>query len=84
MAYTNDKYDNNNRGVLFRNEKKTEDKHPDWRGNININGTEFWISGWKKFTQKGEIVSLSVQPKEKTEPKPAPKQQDNFEDEVPW
>jgi hypothetical protein len=39
-------YDNTNRGALFRNNDKTEEneKWPDYRGNINVNGTEYWLS----------------------------------------
>lgn len=58
-------FDNTNRGSLFKNEKKTEEKHPDMSGSININGTEYWISGWKKTSKAGTgFISLSVRPKQ--------------------
>jgi hypothetical protein len=58
-------FDSTNRGSLFKNDKKTEEKHPDMSGTININGTEFWISGWKKQSKAGTgFISLSVRPKE--------------------
>jgi hypothetical protein len=60
-------FDSTNRGTLFKNDKKTEEKHPDMSGSININGTEFWISGWKKQSKAGTgFISLSVRPKEQT------------------
>lgn len=60
-------FDNTNRGSLFKNDKKTEDKHPDMSGSINIDGTEYWISGWKKQSKAGTgFISLSVRPKEQT------------------
>ena len=31
-------YDDTNKGVLFRNERKENEKHPDYNGNINVNG----------------------------------------------
>jgi hypothetical protein len=58
-------FDNTNRGSIFRNEKKTEDRHPDMSGSINIDGIEYWISGWKKQSKAGTgFISLSVRPKE--------------------
>ena len=65
-------YSNENRGSLFRNDKKTEDKHPDMSGTINIDGTEFWISGWKKTSKAGTgFISLSVRPKQDQASKPS-------------
>jgi hypothetical protein len=58
-------YSNENRGSLFKNDKKTEDRHPDMSGSINIDGTEYWISGWKKQSKAGTgFISLSVRLKE--------------------
>jgi hypothetical protein len=58
-------FDSTNRGSLFKNDKKTEEKHPDMSGSINIDGTEYWISGWKKQSKAGTgFISLSVRPKE--------------------
>jgi uncharacterized protein (DUF736 family) len=57
-------YDNTNRGVLFPNNKE-KNTQPDYKGNINVDGTEFWLSGWKKMTKDGNaLLSLSIQPKE--------------------
>ena len=64
-------YDNTNRGVLFKNDRKESEKHPDYKGNINVGGVEYWLSAWIKESAKGKFMSLSIQPKE--EQKPAPK-----------
>lgn len=53
-------YDQTNRGALFVNDRKQSDKHPDMNGKININGVDYWLSGWWKQTQRGEILSLSL------------------------
>ena len=62
-------YDNTNRGALFVSDRKTEERHPDYTGNINVNGQEFWLSGWKKTSQAGKkFLSLTIQPKEQHRP----------------
>lgn len=58
-------FDSTNRGTLFSNEKKTEERHPDLSGSINIEGVEYWLSGWKKKSKAGTgFLSLSVRPKQ--------------------
>lgn len=60
-------YDNTNSGAFFKNDKKTTANHPDYRGQINVEGVEYWISGWIKPTKADpskRFMSLSVQPKE--------------------
>lgn len=59
-------YDNTDRGVLFRNSRKTGDSHPDFQGNINVGGVEFWLSAWVKEAKKdgSQFLSLSVKKKE--------------------
>lgn len=58
-------FDNTNRGSLFKNDKKAKDTDPDMSGSINVNGVEFWISGWKKTSKAGTgFISLSCRPKQ--------------------
>jgi uncharacterized protein (DUF736 family) len=66
-------YDNTNRGVLFINDRKQSDKHPDYKGSINVGGQEFWLSAWTKTGAKGEFISLSIEPKEAKSDAVAPK-----------
>lgn len=70
-------YDNNMRGIISKNERKEKDSHPDIKGSCEINGTEYWISGWIKVRNDGEgrFYSLSFEPKQKQPPKPAPTRQ---------
>lgn len=77
-------YDNTNRGVLFKNDRKESDSHPDYKGQINVDGTEFWLSAWIKESKEGKkFMSLSVSPKETK--KPAPKKQaKQADDDIPW
>lgn len=82
-------YDNTNRGTIFKNEKKSEEKHPDMNGSINVDGKDYWISGWKKTSKAGtNFLSLSVRPKEEqtrqvSKPTTKAKAAD-FDDDLPW
>lgn len=57
-----------NSGVLFKNDRKSTTKHPDYTGRITVNGTEYWLSAWIKEGQKGKFMSLAVQPKDERKP----------------
>ena len=68
-------YDNTNRGALFKNDDKQSDKHPDYKGSINIDGVEYWLSSWIKTSKQGnKFMSLSVQPKQQAKPAKQAKQ----------
>jgi hypothetical protein len=71
-------YDNTNTGLLKRNDRKEKDSHPDYRGTINVDGVDYWLSGWLKTGKEGsklagqKFFSLSVQPiEEQQERRPA-------------
>jgi len=57
-------YDNNNRGSLFKNDRKDDAKFPDYKGSINVDGTDYWLSAWIKVSKDGnKFMSLSVKNK---------------------
>jgi hypothetical protein len=58
--------DNYNKGTIAKNERKTEDKHPDIAGSLNVDGKDFWINGWLKTNSRdgSKFYSLSVKPKQ--------------------
>jgi uncharacterized protein (DUF736 family) len=59
-------YDNTNRGSLFKNDRKETDKHPNYKGSLNVAGTDYWISAWIKKSKEGStFMSLSVEEKGK-------------------
>jgi hypothetical protein len=60
-------YDNNLRGVLFKNDRKEKDTHPDYKGSAEVGGVEYWLSAWIKSGKNGKFMSLSFTAKE--EPK---------------
>jgi hypothetical protein len=64
-ARQNREYDNTNRGALFKNKKKEGDRDPDFTGQVNVDGTEYWASAWVNVSKAGDkYVSLSVKPKD--------------------
>lgn len=49
------------RGNLFRNDKKKNENSPDWSGKIRMNSQDFYLSAWEKKTKKGEtFFSVSL------------------------
>jgi hypothetical protein len=76
-------YDNTNRGVLFKNDKKTTDKHPDYTGKIDVNGTEFKLAAWIKTGGKGKFMSLSIGTKDNGQGKPQNSTPDFVDDDLP-
>lgn len=65
MANGDKQYDNNMTGVLFRNEDKQTENHPDYKGQAEVNRVEFWLSAWVKTSQAGKkFLRLSFQPKQ--------------------
>ena len=57
-------YDNTNRGSIGRNKRKEKDSHPDLSGKINIEGVDYWLSGWTKEANGERFISLSAKRKE--------------------
>jgi hypothetical protein len=49
-------------GSLFKNDKKTTDKHPSMKGKVMLpDGTTRWMSAWTKKTVAGETwISLQI------------------------
>ena len=73
-------------GVLFKNDRKEKDTHPDYKGSINIDGVDHWLSAWIKDGKNGKFMSLSVgQPKgEKAAPAAAADTGGGFDDDIPF
>ena len=46
-----------NSGVLFKNDKKESGNQPDYKGNITVNGVEYWLSAWIKEGKSVALVS---------------------------
>jgi hypothetical protein len=83
-------YDNNNRGSIWKNDKKEKDTHPDFTGSLNVNGQEFWVSAWKRRpdqSEKAPALSFSIKAKDESVNTQRQDQQPNkqeFEDDIPF
>lgn len=80
-------YDNTNRGSIWKNDRKEKETHPDFKGSINVEGKEFWLSAWKRkegANPKSPALSFSVQPKEEQAPAPQQGVDDTFSDDIPF
>lgn len=68
-------YDNTNTGAIFVNDKGGNDKRPDRKGTLNVEGVDYWISGWLRTSKSGDpFLSLKVERKDKqqNQARPAP------------
>lgn len=70
------------RGVLFQNLEKKTETHPDYKGQIMINGEIVKVAAWKKVHARGHLFSLSVQKKPE---EPYPREvRSNDDSDVPF
>jgi hypothetical protein len=82
-----------NTGALFKNNDKTEEHEtwPDYRGNLNVDGTEYWLSAWLKTSKNGvRYMSLVIKPKDdgaaqsKKKPAGGGTRPQDFDDKIPF
>jgi hypothetical protein len=73
-----------NSGVLFKNDRKESEKHPDYKGYLTVNNQEFWLSAWIKEGKTGKYMGLAISPKEDYQPKQAPKKASIADEDVPF
>ena len=67
-------------GALFRNDKRGNERAPDYRGDANVNGELVEIAAWIKEGKNGKFMSLSFKPKGD---RPAPANND-VDDDIPF
>ena len=67
-------YDNRNTVVIFKNNKREKETHPEYRGTVNVDGKEYEISLWVKEGKAGKFFSGAI--------KEPYKKMENFSDKV--
>jgi len=60
-------YDNTNKGALFTNDQKGNEKAPNYKGKLNVNGKDYEIAALSEPFQKS---TLTDPPKQTTYSKP--------------
>jgi hypothetical protein len=73
-----------NSGVLFSNDKKDNERAPHYKGNITVDGKDYWLSAWVKEGKSGKFMGLAVSPKEDNQPKQAPKKASFDDSDLPF
>ena len=53
--------DKTNTLVIFKNNKRQKDTHPEYTGKINVEGKEYDISLWVKEGKNGKFFSGKIQ-----------------------
>lgn len=81
---------NEGRGSFFKNDKKQNEKQPDYTGSIKVGGVEYWLSVWNAESKTGrKYCSVAVTPKSGGSSYNSPSQQfdkpeEDFGDEIPF
>ena len=68
-----------NSGVLFKSDKVENERSPHYKGNITVDGKDYWISAWVKEGKSGKFMGLAVNPKEEANTS-SPKKKSSIED----
>ena len=77
--------DYENKGVLFKNDRKEKDTQPDYTGKITLGGKEKRLAAWLKDGQRGKFMSLQVSDfQEQAQSAPQPLLNDEFSDDIPF
>ena len=62
------------KGTIFKNDRKTADNHPDWKGTAMVNGALVDIALWSRDNAKGPFFSVGISPARERTAQPAPRQ----------
>jgi hypothetical protein len=73
-----------NSGVLFRNDKKDNERAPEYKGNIMVDGQEYWLSAWIKEGKTGKFMGLAVSPRDAQPPASKPMSGNLEDSDIPF
>lgn len=54
-------YDNTNKIVIFKNNKKEKETQPDYTGTVNVEGKDYSVSLWIKEGKAGKFFAGGIQ-----------------------
>jgi len=82
-------YDNTNRGAIWKDEKNSTEKDRDFKGELNVEGVEYWVSAWKRkpdASAKAPALSFKIERKDQV---PSKSRDENgkrvdMDDEIPF
>lgn len=82
-------YDNTNRGQIWKNDDRKTETHPQFKGTVNVEGVEYWVSAWSRkpdANPKAPALSFSIKKKEDEVEAPSTDvvAQDSFDDTIPF
>ena len=80
-------YDNTNRGSIWKNDKKETDNHPDFKGTMDVEGVEYWVSAWKRkegANPNAPALSFTIKAKEDMPKDPQGSNDDFEDDDIPF
>jgi hypothetical protein len=72
-----------NSGSLFKNDKKTKETQPDYKGSAMINGQMYWMDSWFKVGKNGKFMSFSfkLQDESQSNSKSSSKKEESSDDD---
>ena len=59
-----------NKGYIFKNDRKKNEMAPDYKGEINVDGVKKEIALWVKKNDKGSFFSVGISEPYKKDPQP--------------
>ena len=72
-----------NSGSLFRNDRKEQDKHPDYKGSCMVNGVVLEMAAWIKESSSGtKFMSIRFS-EQRDKPAQSPKKEEK-NDDIPF
>lgn len=71
-------------GVLFKNNRKENEKHPDYTGKSMVDGHEYQLSAWINTSSKGnKFMSITFRPPKDVQDDRAPVIRE-LDDDIPF
>ena len=58
--------DQNNRGAIWKNEKRTKETDADFTGSLDIDGKQYWVNAWRRkdgAAPNSPALKFTVRPK---------------------